>query len=105
MLVTLLIACSVPCESMRQADARDRCFHERVATDPEAVSADAMVSIAGAMHNTMVRDATVLTWARGHRGALAPADVQRVCSVLAGFEYALCERRLSSAHLHRTGTP
>ncbi len=100
-LLSLLPACSVPCESAVPGATRDACLHQRVALDTQRWSAPEVAGFATAIEDPIVREATVMVWVRDHRGRVSTEDRVRLCGILAGVERNACERRLETAHLLR----
>jgi hypothetical protein len=99
--LAILAACSIPCESAPAGSTRDTCLHRRVADDPERWSADEVLRFSGDIEDPIVREATVMTWVRAHRGSVNEADRQRICGIFTGVERNTCDRRLAAAHLSR----
>lgn len=100
-VLVLLAACSVPCESVPAGESRDTCLHQRVSLDPTRWSPQDIVTFSALFEDRMVRDATILLWAREHRGLVADGDRAAVCGILDQAQREMCERRLGTAHLNR----
>ncbi len=101
LLLLLGVGCGpVPCESMAAGPERDRCLHKRIVADG-AMAPSEVARLAATLEDPMIRNATVLTWARDHRGAVSDADRAALCGLLLGQERNVCDRRLSAAHLSR----
>lgn len=90
----------VSCEAMAAGPDRDRCLHRQILADG-AMAPTEVARLAAIVEDPMIRNATVLTWARDHRGAVADADRAQLCGLLLGQERNVCDRRLSAAHLSR----
>lgn len=100
MLFLLLFGCASDCERQSSGPKRDTCLHQRAIAEGGVAPAE-LVRLAGLIEDPMVRDATVLTWVRDHRGAVQDADRSQICGLLRGQERNTCDRRLSAAHLNR----
>lgn len=97
----LSLACApASCDGIAAGPERDRCVHKQILADP-ALPAAEVARLSATLQDPMIRVATVLSWARDHRGAVADADRIALCGLLAGQERNACDRRLSAAHLSR----
>jgi hypothetical protein len=88
------------CDAPAAGPERDRCMHKQILADP-ALPAAEVARLTATLEDPMIRVATVLTWARDHRGAVSDADRIQLCGLLTGQERNVCDRRLSAAHLSR----
>jgi hypothetical protein len=87
----LLLACArPPCD--------DTCLHGQLV---EAKDPDEARTIAVRIKDPIVRDAGLLGWVDKHRGAVAPAEQQRLCDLMNERERSTCLLHASAAHLQR----
>lgn len=76
---------------------RDSCLHDRL--QRADVTANEALTFASAIHDPMVRGASVTGWVRSHRKDVALNDVFALCGLLNAEEEATCVRRASAQHL------
>lgn len=97
----VMLGCGpTPCERLAEAPERDSCFHAEILTLPTS-AVGKVTETASRIQDPVVRNATVLTWARDHRDGVDPTGARALCALLPAEEGRLCERRLFAAHLDR----
>ncbi|MDP2316061.1 MAG: hypothetical protein Q8P41_24400 [Pseudomonadota bacterium] len=97
----VMLGCGpTPCERLAEVPARDTCFHVEILALPTSAVAT-VAEIAPRIQDPVVRNATLLAWARDHREGVDPAGASALCALLPVEEARMCERRLFAAHLAR----